>query len=59
VNNTLTNPAGRPKDLPIWARLNLASQDVSFGEVLTWNRETETRIIAFLDNGRYIYLYKR
>lgn len=50
----------RPEDLPIWARLNLMKQAVAFEDVTTWNNETPTRIIAYLDNGfAYVYLYKR
>jgi len=32
---------------------------VPFNEITTWNHETETRIIAFVDSGSYVYLYKR
>lgn len=54
-----TADGGRPDDLPIWARLNLASQQVPIDEVTVWNWDTERRIVAFLDNGRYVYLYRR
>lgn len=57
--NTITRPANHPESLPIWARLALIAQDVPFNEITTWNHETETRIIAFVDSGSYVYLYKR
>lgn len=55
----MTLTSNHPDDLPIWARLNLAAQRVPIADVLTWNHETDRRIIAFLDNGRYVYLYRR
>lgn len=56
---TASAAPNRPDDLPIWARLNLAEQDVQFDGVVGWERDTATRICAWLDNGRYVYLYKR
>jgi hypothetical protein len=49
----------RPDDLPIWARLALIDQDVPIANVLTWNYEKPTRIVAFLNNNRHVFLFRR
>lgn len=56
---TIIAASNTPDDLPIWARLNLAAQEIAFDEVTGWEHDTATRICAWLDNGRYVYLYKR
>ena len=48
-----------PDNMPIWARLQLITQNVPFTDVKTWNYETATRIVAFLDSSRYVFLYRR
>lgn len=55
----VAEPWWHPEDLPVWGRLALMAQEVEFGEVTGWVRESDTRICAYLDSGRYVFLYKR